>query len=632
MVPVSRSGIVSALASIASCVGFALAAPAAQASDPKSAPAAVATDRAWTRIDFDRELLASHGLEIAPDVARLELEAAAPSSFVVDAAGNDFEGISSGRLRHLGGFVLRSRGAAVPMVGFEILPGADPLTLDVLDHRGRKLYRGDQMHFTYDGASGRLRLENVDFRLTGQLAAALGRPELAGLSIGRLTLEATTVALRASSPEGMLDCSPPVWTGTIDVDLTSLSSVQQEARSDGKVAVSVSTGLHNAGTADVPWRRKFKGSFDPYGNDQHPYLIWAIYRIAPVGESGTTTIEALGQSALKHAFFSTNTGCHCSGGQILWAGTGIGGHDDVGCADVYANNNNDDPNALGPRDELEAHSGIWENFGSFFDLSDGEADGVCDEGGPQGDDCDDITFADDFDRRLAVFESDFSTAGATYYADSWYLIRDDVNVFNTMGWRRITPAFGGSSWTFGFQTSLALGSVLDAWVPRTTPPAGASHERVDTGVGELSLAAKTTDLGGGQWHYEYALHNHDFDRKVQSFRVPLPEGATASNAAFRGVATGTGADWTISIEADAVVFQAPADVAVNALDWGTLFSFGFDADAAPAAGSVDLGALEETPELDFTSPAQTPGGALGSAIFFDDFESNGTARWSATEL
>jgi hypothetical protein len=112
--------------------------------------------------------------------------------------------------------------------------------------------------------------------------------------------------------------------------------------------------------------------------------------------------------------------------------------------------------------------------------------------------------------------------------------------------------------------------------------------------------------------------------------VPLPPGAAVANAVFRGVPTSAAADWTVTVGAEAIVFQAPADPNSNALDWGTLFSFGFDVNAAPAAGSADLGALEQTPTLRFAAPAVTPGGTLGSAVFFDDTESGGTARWSAT--
>jgi hypothetical protein len=538
----------------------------------------LSTASAVTRFVFEPALLESFGLEIESSSGNFEFEAVVPSSFVVDAAGRDFEGISGGSLRHVDGFTVRFR----------------------------------------------------DLRISPQLAAELGRPDFAGIAIARVELEAETTTGATASPDGGLDCDPPVWTGVVDVELVNIAAVQQRERASGEVVVSPSARLRNVGTADIPWYRKFEGSFPPYDNDQHAYLIYALYRIAPVaGASGATAIEMLGQSGLKHAVYATNQDCWCAGGHILYAPIG-GSHDTVACSDVYGTASNDDSSAAGPREDgFEAHTGIWSSTGSYFDQ---DSDGDCDWDTGGTPDCDyDRGWVDDgHHRRMYILEADLSTSSATYYIDSWYLVRGDVDVFNSMGWRQVLPSFSSPSWSFAFPggTSLATGSVLDAWVPRSAPPAGASHQRVDTGVGELSLAARTTSLGGGDYRYEYALANHDFDRKVQSVRIPFPPGTAISNAVFRGLGNDGGSDWTISIGADAITFQAPANEDSNSLDYGTLFSFGFEADVAPAAGSVDLGALEETPSLRFASPATTPGGAKGSAIFFDDFESGGSARWS----
>jgi len=35
------------------------------------------------------------------------------------------------------------------------------------------------------------------------------------------------------------------------------------------------------------------------------------------------------------------------------------------------------------------------------------------------------------------------------------------------------------------------------------------------------MGYKVTDLGGGLWHYEYALYNQNLDRAIQSFSVPV---------------------------------------------------------------------------------------------------------------
>jgi hypothetical protein len=79
--------------------------------------------------------------------------------------------------------------------------------------------------------------------------------------------------------------------------------------------------------------------------------------------------------------------------------------------------------------------------------------------------------------------------------------------------------------------------------------------------------------------------------------------------------------------AGVLLFTADAPT-TDALDWGELVSFGFDAEAAPAAGSLDLTAHEEAPGLVFAAPGLTPGGALGAALFQDGFEIGSAARWS----
>ncbi|MDW8479492.1 MAG: hypothetical protein RML12_06195 [Xanthomonadales bacterium] len=72
-------------------------------------------------------------------------------------------------------------------------------------------------------------------------------------------------------------------------------------------------------TADVPWVRKFTVSpwNYPYpGNDQHPYLVWNLYRIRD------GRLEQIGASGVKHAFYTINWycapgACGAGGGQIL---------------------------------------------------------------------------------------------------------------------------------------------------------------------------------------------------------------------------------------------------------------------------------------------------------------------------
>src|SRR5690606_23535220 len=53
-------------------------------------------------------------------------------------------------------------------------------------------------------------------------------------------------------------------------------------------------------TASIPWYQKFTAPSPPYNNDQHPYLIWNMYRTNPDG-----SFEQIGRSGVKHASLTT---------------------------------------------------------------------------------------------------------------------------------------------------------------------------------------------------------------------------------------------------------------------------------------------------------------------------------------
>ena len=46
------------------------------------------------------------------------------------------------------------------------------------------------------------------------------------------------------------------------------------------------------------------------------------------------------------------------------------------------------------------------------------------------------------------------------------------------------------------------------------------------------MGYKVTNPTPGVYHYEYAVYNHNLDRSIQSFSVPLGAGANLSNIGF----------------------------------------------------------------------------------------------------
>jgi hypothetical protein len=182
------------------------------------------------------------------------------------------------------------------------------------------------------------------------------------------------------------------------------------------------------------------------------------------------------------------------------------------------------------------------------------------------------------DRRMAVEESDLRTPGAAFYVDAWYVVRDDVNILNTMGHLRVAPT-GGATWTFsvsGFPFS--QGPVIDAWVDPDAPGPGAESVLLDTAFGKMKLAVRATDLRGGQWRYDYALMNLDFDPRVEMFSVPLPPGAVVTDIGFHDADHDPANDWIVTVS-KRIAWRAPSDAATQ--DWSSLLSFHFTINAAP---------------------------------------------------
>jgi len=224
---------------------------------------------------------------------------------------------------------------------------------------------------------------------------------------------------------------------------------------------------------------------------------------------------------------------------------------------------------------------------------------------------------DDFEHRFNIFdEADLQTAG-DYYVEAWYIVRDDVDLFNSMGNAPMSPSFSGSSWTFGPEQDHANGSILDRFVDPISPPPGAATVSLDTGEGWVQVAVETTDLGGGQFHYEYAVMNFDFDPQVKSFSVPLGPGMNVSNVEFIDVDADAGNDWANVVGSNSITWQAPVG---NALDWGTLYSFAFDVDSAPVTATATLEILEPGAPQTLSTLAPAAGAKL--PLF-------GSRRWIA---
>ena len=355
----------------------------------------------------------------------------------------------------------------------------------------------------------------------------------------------------------------------------------------GRIAVAPGATVRNLGPGDVQWYPRHRPR-QPVG--PHPFLALHLYRL-----SGGV-LEQIGRADLKHTFFATNTACPCLGGQILYAG----------CEDLYGISTNLDRANLAPR-ERDRRARRSRGRASARTSTGVPVDDFRHHGGKAA--------HDGFEHRLVVMESDLQTPGARYFYDGWYMAPNDTDLENSIGYREVAPAFAGSTWSFpAIDTGTVNGSILDVFVDPQNVLPGQATELLDTGAGRVQLAVVTTDLGGGVFHYEYALMNFDFERQIRSFSLPVAAGQAVSNAGFSDADGDPLNDWTPSVANLRVTWTAPVG---HALDWGTLFNFRMDVDAAPVESTAALTPLQPgSPEGVRTLPEPGFGVSIGSSLTF----------------
>ena len=112
---------------------------------------------------------------------------------------------------------------------------------------------------------------------------------------------------------------------------------------------------------------------------------------------------------------------------------------------------------------------------------------------------------------------------------------------------------------------------------------------------------ETTDLGGGLWHYEYAIYNMNLDESIGSLSIPVGSDVTVSNIDFYApfnhspeLHTDNYANdpWVSLVTADAIDWSTdPVEVRpfANAVRYGTLYNFRFDANAPPHTVEATIG-------------------------------------------
>jgi hypothetical protein len=530
--------------------------------------------------------------------------------------------------------------------------GQEP-RIDLIDAQGRLVLYVDRIMFKMLDDGKTFFIRSADLRVADNLAKRAGRPELADATVAEFKATAMTTNREfTAQPKA---CGAPNWPGNqvldgggvpiagasyqADVFMANFTATASRcgvcnATETTCTAVSCTTGspthlvltpsstLANnrnrgnslptvsgdpAGTssvtyaADVPWHDKYSGTFPPYGNDQHPFLVWNLYRIDT--ENGAERITQIGRSGVKHAFLTTNVSpfgasepCEsCNGNNVLGKS----------CGDTYGTGNNDSSPDLGPRSAIVAKSGVWGRQGALFANS-------------------------SYDQRLRVPVTALTNvAGVRYLFESWYVVRDDVNIYNTMASRSVT--FTGTAVSNSGSQGFVLGPAIDRWVSPTSVNPLERNRELNVSEGHAKVAVRVVDLGGGLYRYHFAVMNLDFSRATvggtitdpsvtnnfgfNRFRVPTGVGAVISDVAYYdGDALRN--DWTFASGSDFVEWSAGANA--DSLNWGAMTSFSFTANVAPTNSPAVLGVTNAGSPAEYAVQSLTPGGL--PTLLVDGFE------------
>ena len=454
----------------------------------------------------------------------------------------------------------------------------------------------------------------VDVLLISEaLANNLGHPREAGTQAGTISIDTAVNPISTSTVvNGKVESSilPPnnalVPGGHVPVpgpdiivgDLPAMVEASPTPNpSDTQVGLGIATTSCNNGDQPV--------HFFAIPNTDHSVICENFYRMSG-GPNNNDRFEQIGESWVKHTF-GADQDDDCNFGCIPWPdATQLG----VGCSDPYLAQENARYSLLGSRAWVNPFTGA---FPSTARSHTGHVHTAT-------------------SHRVLVAKSDLDTTqntGATYYAEAQYDTPQEYawcqahpgqcNMYNNASYRRFNVT-GTTFFTFTpVGATVPMTPATDAWTGSTSVTV-----EPEPGVdGRAFVVYKVTNPSAGVWHYEYAIHNQNLDRSIQSFSVPLGKGVNISNIGFHappnhpgfpndGTVGNTGfsnAPWIPNQMPSALTWNCETlaqNPNANAIRFGTLYNFRFDADQPPQSANATVGFFKTGSPI--TVGIQAPGG------------------------
>ena len=514
--------------------------------------------------------------------------------------------------------------ASLKQLAVEKLPSGQGADLAVRDSNTGFTFFNIQGHqYDYNPAAQSLAITNGRLLISKEFANALGRPSDAGSVAGTISIGAAmqpAEITQLSNGQAQSVRMPPLQhalsQGTPqtlvpgpDVIVGDIESVEQPqgAVNGNFVGLGVGTVSCNNGDQPIDWH--------PLPNTNHPVIPQNLYRMSGGGDH-TERFEQIGQSWMKHAFFALeeficgtcNTSPPCVTGDQLCPG----------CADTYVASLNYDQDLIGSRAWVNPFTGVFPSNPDPNNHAGHNHTGTS--------------------HRVTVATSDLIPAqnpGATYFAEADYISPTEYtwcqahpgqcNMYNNVSYRPFTVSGGPTTFTFGAAgLTVRMQPAIQTWASTGATVAQVEPDPGNDGI--WFMGYKVTNPSAGVWHYEYALSNENLDRAIQSFSVPVG-GANISNIGFHappqepawpndGTFNNQGyssAPWAVDQSGGSITWSTETFATnqnANAIRFGTLYNFRFDADQPPQTANATVGYFKTGSPM--TVEIQAPGQGGGT--------------------
>ena len=507
--------------------------------------------------------------------------------------------------------------ASLNRLTVEKLPSGQGSDLAVRDsNTGFTFFNIHGHQYDYDAAAQSLAVTNGGLVISKELAQALGRPSDAGSVAGTISIGAAMQPIQIDqlvNGETRSMVMPPMQHAVgpgvpnlvpgPDVIIGDIEDVDQMGSNATQVGLAIGTDSCNNGDEPVDWFA--------LPDTNHPVVPQNLYRMSGGGDN-TEHFEQIGQSWMKHTFEALEeTVCGTCDQSNCQDFT----HLCPGCSDPYVSGLNGDQNSIGSRAWVNPFTGAFPSTAN--DHSGHAHDGVS--------------------HRILVNMTDLNTGqnpGAVYFGEAAYITPHEFvwcqshpgqcNMFNNFSYREFTVSGGPTVFLFSpVSSTVRMQPAIQAWAAT-----GATVSQVEPDPGNDGIwfmGYKVTQPSADVWHYEYALFNMNLDRSIQSFSVPVGAGVNVTSIGFhappqhpgwahdgtQGDAGFSSTPWDVTQDPSSITWSTETFATnqnANAIRWGTLYTFRFDANQPPQTVNATVGFFKTGSPM--TVEIQAPSGGV----------------------